>query len=402
DEKERESTLNTRPTTTTTENETLKREWQRLKDNVYGLEQMLHKTRDQFAFAFVKGLLIECVEKGHWLLLDEINLANSEALGRICGILDSGGSTDEYGNHTGSVVLIEKGETKCIPRHPNFRLFANMNPPTDYGKKNLAGYLRNHFTELYVNEIEEQSDLEMIVRHFILRKINPQETSICSQIVTFYLGPFQYAVVDTCLGIRVQNHKRYSLLRALYEGFVMVFVTPLREESKGEMEQLVKTMILSGKDKRQLKEKEYNLHFIPSLTDEEQRLYRIEQTFVLKLGTVSKDNQAFVQPFIRTETMEKRLKDLCRVVGSGKNYPVLLEGPTSSGKTSLVEYLAHATQHKCVRINNHEHTDMDEYIGCYVTDPLSGKLIFEEGILIKAMRNGWWVILDELNLAPSE
>ncbi|ETO07269.1 midasin nuclear AAA ATPase, partial [Reticulomyxa filosa] len=64
--------------------------------------------------------------------------------------------------------------------------------------------------------------------------------------------------------------------------------------------------------------------------------------------------------------------------------------PTSSGKTSLVE-------HKCVLINNHDHTDMDEYIGCYVTDPLNSKLIFEEGILIKAMRNGWWV-----NLTPSE
>ncbi|ETO18702.1 MDN1 midasin family protein [Reticulomyxa filosa] len=135
-------------------------------------------------------------------------------------------------------------------------------------------------------------------------------------------------------------------------------------------------------------EKEYNLHFTPSLTDEEQRLYRIEQTFILKLGTVSKDNQAFVQPFIRTKTMEKRLKDLRCVIGSGKNYPVLLED------------LARRTQ--MVLINNHEHTDMNKYIGCYVTDPLSGKLIFKEGILIKAMRNGWWVILDGLNLAPSE
>ncbi|ETO27777.1 hypothetical protein RFI_09354 [Reticulomyxa filosa] len=75
--------IDTRPKPTTTERQH------------NGLEQMLQKTRDQFAFAFVKGLLIECVEKGHWLLLDEINLANSESLGRICGILDRGGSTDD-------------------------------------------------------------------------------------------------------------------------------------------------------------------------------------------------------------------------------------------------------------------------------------------------------------------
>ncbi len=79
-----------------------------------------------------------------------------------------------------------------------------------------------------------------------------------------------------------------------------------------------------------------------------------------------------------------------------------MEGPAASGKTSLVEYIAKLTSHKCVRINNHEHTDIEEYTGSYVTDLHSGKLVFEEGILAKAVRNGWWVILDELNLAPSE
>ena len=34
------------------------------------------------------------------------------------------------------------------------------------------------------------------------------------------------------------------------------------------------------------------------------------------------------------------------------------QGPTSSGKTSMVEYLARRTNHKFVRISNHEHTDL--------------------------------------------
>jgi hypothetical protein len=34
------------------------------------------------------------------------------------------------------------------------------------------------------------------------------------------------------------------------------------------------------------------------------------------------------------------------------------QGPTSSGKTSLVAHLAAATGHRCVRINNHEQTDL--------------------------------------------
>lgn len=59
-------------------------------------------------------------------------------------------------------------------------------------------------------------------------------------------------------------------------------------------------------------------------------------------------------------------------------YPVLLQGETSVGKTSLINWLAAATGNKCVRINNHEHTDIQEYIGTYSADS-TGKLVFKEG-----------------------
>lgn len=65
--------------------------------------------------------------------------------------------------------------------------------------------------------------------------------------------------------------------------------------------------------------------------------------------------------------------------------PTLPQGPTSAGKTSMVEYLAKRTGHRFVRINNHEHTDLQEYLGTYVTDP-HGKLVFQEGVLVEAVR----------------
>ena len=42
---------------------------------------------------------------------------------------------------------------------------------------------------------------------------------------------------------------------------------------------------------------------------------------------------------------------------------MLLQGPTSAGKTSLVAYLAAQTGHHLVRINNHEHTDLQVRCG---------------------------------------
>lgn len=81
---------------------------------------------------------------------------------------------------------------------------------------------------------------------------------------------------------------------------------------------------------------------------------------------------------------------------------VLLEGETSVGKTSLICYLAQLVGQTCLRVNNHEHTDVQEYIGCYAASGTDGRLVFKEGVLVEAMRNGYWIILDELNLAPTD
>ena len=57
---------------------------------------------------------------------------------------------------------------------------------------------------------------------------------------------------------------------------------------------------------------------------------------------------------------------------------MLLQGETSVGKSSLISYLAASTGHRCVRVNNHQHTDLQEYVGCYAAND-SGKLVFKEG-----------------------
>ncbi|VEL17098.1 unnamed protein product [Protopolystoma xenopodis] len=102
----------------------------------------------------------------------------------------------------------------------------------------------------------------------------------------------------------------------------------------------------------------------------------------------------------------------------------MIQGETSVGKTSLITYLARRAGFPCYRINNHEHTDLQIYLGAYTaasasahvaqinrgesddSAPLSNlpasSLVFAEGILISAMRLGHWIILDELNLAPSD
>ena len=51
---------------------------------------------------------------------------------------------------------------------------------------------------------------------------------------------------------------------------------------------------------------------------------------------------------------------------SASKYAILIQGETSTGKTSLISYLAKKSGNKLIRINNHEHTDLQEYVGSYV------------------------------------
>nr|XP_060484922.1 midasin-like [Panthera onca] len=91
-------------------------------------------TENALLFAFVEGTLAQAVKKGEWILLDEINLAAPETLECLSGLLEGS---------SGSLVLLDRGDTEPLVRHPDFRLFACMNPATDVGKRNLPPGIRN-------------------------------------------------------------------------------------------------------------------------------------------------------------------------------------------------------------------------------------------------------------------
>jgi midasin len=62
-----------------------------------------------------------------------------------------------------SLLIYERGDIQEIKRHPNFRLIGCMNPGSDIGKKELPENIRLKFTEIFVTDIEEKSDLVHLV-----------------------------------------------------------------------------------------------------------------------------------------------------------------------------------------------------------------------------------------------
>ena len=53
-------------------------EWARFSESVTAAERAAQLAEGGFAFAFREGALVKALRQGHWVLLDEINLAPSE------------------------------------------------------------------------------------------------------------------------------------------------------------------------------------------------------------------------------------------------------------------------------------------------------------------------------------
>ncbi|NBR49736.1 hypothetical protein EBU02_13020, partial [bacterium] len=86
--------------------------------------------------------------------------------------------------------------------------------------------------------------------------------------------------------------------------------------------------------------------------------------------------------------------------------PCMLEGETATAKTTAILWLAEMARQHAVRVNLSGHTDTGELVGRFVPSTKTGAnrpaWEFAEGYIPRALREGWWVILDEVNLAEPQ
>lgn len=95
---------------------------------------------------------------------------------------------------------------------------------------------------------------------------------------------------------------------------------------------------------------------------------------------------------------EETLKDLKFALK--QNIPTLLIGETGVGKTSLIRHLAYENKTGLRRLNLNGQTTTDEFVGKLLLNKEG--TYWQDGVLTDAMRNGYWLVLDELNAALPE
>ena len=177
--------------------------------------------------------------------------------------------------------------------------------------------------------LKDSVDLETIVGKY---------TTDQAKIVKFYLDAKRLANDQLRDGT---NHKpHYSLRtlcralmhaqwtrpiygpRALFDGFCVSFLTQLDFRSYGLMLSNIKKLFPHEQTK------------LPPCPDAN----KFVQVLDFWLSRGPEEPEVEVSKYIMTKTVERNLQNVARAVSS-KRFPVLLQGPTSSGKTSLVEYL---------------------------------------------------------------
>ena len=373
--------------------------WARLATQAQILEKRCAEPH-RLAFAFMASALADAAAKGDWVLLDEVNLAPGDVLQHLLPMLE------------GRDV------------HGQFRVFAAMNPSGDAGKRELPPAVRSRFTELFVSEPSDDADL-IAIAETRLAPLDDLHRAARRDAAALAVATHRRLLDLVRTGPAVLTDgggqaPRYSLrtlcraldaacvlsvkggpVAALREGFELAYATQLVGDAAEGGRRVCGREIREGLGASMASDMPPRR---PSrFTDDDADL--VAGFWVAagpKAGRVDAAllGDGAAGAFCLTPTVTQSLRRVARALAFGRA-PILLQGPTCAGKTSLIDYLARRLNVRCARINNHEHTDVAEYVGRYAPLP-DGTIGWLDGALTGAVRRGEWILLDELNLAPPD
>lgn len=125
-------------------------------------------------------------------------------------------------------------------------------------------------------------------------------------------------------------------------------------------------------------------------------IFRIEQ-FGISTGLHKVPDAGFNIRAPTTRDNAARVLRACQV-----QKPILLEGSPGVGKSSLIAALANFTGHRLCRINLSDQTDLMDLYGSDlpVEGGKPGEFVWKDAAFLRALQEGDWVLLDEMNLAP--
>ena len=93
-------------------------------------------------------------------------------------------------------------------------------------------------------------------------------------------------------------------------------------------------------------------------------------------------------------------KDVKNIIKSKIFFPVFVTGLSGNGKTLMIEQVCAQLKRELYRVNITIETDEDDLMGGHSLE--NGNIIFREGPVVKAMRKGAVLLLDEVDLGSNK
>jgi midasin (ATPase involved in ribosome maturation) len=340
-------------------------------------------------FAWKDADFLKAMQDGHWVLLDEMNLAPQAVLEGLNAVLD----------HRGTVYIPELG--RSFSRHPAFRIFAAQNPlHQGGGRKGLPKSFLNRFTKVYVEELTPNDLLLVCEYRFpsydasLLKRMITYNTSLSEAVSSKRHfgregGPWEFNLRDVIRWgtLLTANGSTRCLHPGEYLGNVYIsrFRTPV---DRVAARTLYNSIFGNSED---------HPDHTPRLTISSTHL-QIGRSHIPRTNrSLSRRTPRVLQcQLVALETVS-----LC----VSQSWLVIITGPRGSGKSSLIQALAGFTGNALHEISINSATDTMDILGSFEqvdtvsrTHDGAGRFEWVDGPLVTALKQGSWLLLDSANL----
>ncbi len=351
-------------------------------------------------FRYLMGILIQAMQEGAVLVLEEMNMAPSGLLELLNEYFDESTFTNPM---TGEMMSVKNGKI-----HPNFRLFGTMNPEmgetgVSTGRVGLSPALRSRFTEVWVPHVKSPEETKRIItKKFKNRGLNQVSQKTISEIYYVYDLYRRYYFEERKIG-QDNDEGYYTGIRDLAK--IVDLMAQDMQQGVNEREALrfalkrVYYLRLHTEADRKIAREEILKGF--EMTTPEYGWKDAGNHYEVKRGklviaSVPKkilEEKKFILTPQSTELLGTLLEGMQRSVEiHGKQAarafnPLMLFGETSGGKSTLAEIAAYVFGRKLTRIQMNQRTDEYDLMGSY--HPVEVKLTFEQAyeVVEEAVRN---------------
>ncbi len=299
-------------------------------------------------FAWKEADFLKAMQDGHWVLLDEMNLAPQSVLEGLNAVLD----------HRGAVYVPELG--RSFSRHPSFRIFAAQNPiQQGGGRKGLPKSYVNRFTKVFVDPLTPADLLQISksmfpnypedwLQRMILYNSRVEEETSMKNSFGRIGSPWEFNLRDI-FRWGVLLHGTDTLLHPV-EHLRTTYLSRFRTVSDRESALALFDSVFN-----------ISSNFLsnaphPSISSSTTRVGRFVEGRKSSFKSSSRPGVILQVHLPWIEAMGVALQ---------KGWLVIISGPPDSGKTSLVRVVAELTGNLLQEISINQATDTTDILGSY-------------------------------------